>query len=47
VKAVVLHAYGDVSELRYEDADLPQVGAGDVRVRLHASSINPIDCPRF
>jgi NADPH:quinone reductase-like Zn-dependent oxidoreductase len=43
VKAVVLHAYGDVSELRYEDADLPQVGAGDVRVRLHASSINPID----
>jgi NADPH:quinone reductase-like Zn-dependent oxidoreductase len=43
VKAVVLHAYGDVSELRYEEADSPPVGAGEVRVRLHASSINPID----
>jgi NADPH:quinone reductase-like Zn-dependent oxidoreductase len=43
VKAVVLHAYGDVSELRYEDAEVPPVGAGEVRVRLHASSINPID----
>jgi NADPH:quinone reductase-like Zn-dependent oxidoreductase len=43
VKAVVLHAYGDVSELRYEKADSPPVGAGEVRVRLHASSINPID----
>ncbi len=43
MKAIVLHAYGDVSELRGEEADLPQVGAGEVRVRLHATSINPID----
>ncbi len=43
MKAVVLHAYGDVRELRYEDDDLPEVGAGEVRVRLHATSINPID----
>jgi NADPH:quinone reductase-like Zn-dependent oxidoreductase len=43
VKAVVLHAYGDVSELRYEEAEKPQVSEGEVRVRLHATSINPID----
>ena len=43
MKAVIVRAYGDVSELRYEDDDLPEVGAGEVRVRLHATSINPID----
>ena len=44
MKAVILHAYGDVSRLSYEnDEDLPPVGAGEVRVRLRATSINPID----
>jgi NADPH:quinone reductase-like Zn-dependent oxidoreductase len=43
VKAVVLHAYGDVTELKYEDAALPEPGEGEVRVRIHATSINPID----
>lgn len=44
MNAVILHAYGDVSQLSYEtDEDLPPVGAGEVRVRLRATSINPID----
>lgn len=43
MKAVVLHAYGDVSELRYEEDDLPEAGVGEVRVRLRATSINPVD----
>ncbi len=43
MKAVVLHAYGDVSELRYEEEDLPEPGAGEVRVRMRATSINPVD----
>ncbi len=43
MKAVIVRAYGDVSELKYEDDDLPEVGAGEVRVRLRATSINPID----
>ena len=43
MKAVVLHAYGDVSELSYEDDDLPEVGPGEVRVRMRATSINPVD----
>jgi NADPH:quinone reductase-like Zn-dependent oxidoreductase len=41
--AVVLHAYGDVSQLSYEEDDIPEPGAGELRVRLHATSINPID----
>ena len=43
MKAVILHAYGDASQLSYEDDDLPPVGSGEVRVRLRATSINPID----
>ncbi len=43
MKAVILHAYGDVSELSYEDDDIPDPGAGEVRVRMRATSINPVD----
>ncbi len=43
MKVVILRQYGDVNELSYEEDDLPAVGAGEVRVRLHATSINPID----
>ncbi len=44
MNAVILHAYGDVSQLSYEtDEDLPEIGAGEVRVRLRATSINPVD----
>jgi NADPH:quinone reductase-like Zn-dependent oxidoreductase len=43
MKAVVLHEYGDVSQLRYEEEDLPAVGEKEVRVRVRATSINPVD----
>ncbi len=44
MKAVILHNYGDASQLSFEtDEDLPEVGNGEVRVRLRATSINPID----
>jgi NADPH:quinone reductase-like Zn-dependent oxidoreductase len=43
MKAVVLHAYGDVDQLIYEEAELPPVGENEVRVRVRATSINPID----
>ncbi len=44
MKAVILHAYGDVKQLSLEDdEEIPAVGAGEVRVRVHATSINPID----
>lgn len=43
MKAVVLHAYGDASQLRYEDVAVPECGEGEVLVRVRATSINPID----
>ncbi len=43
MKAVILHAYGDPSQLKWEEDDLPEPGAGEVRVRLHATSLNPVD----
>ena len=43
MKAVVLHAYGDASQLRYEDVEVPECGADEVLVKVHATSINPID----
>ncbi len=43
MKAVVMHGYGDVTELKYEEDDLPEIGAGEVRVRMRATSINPVD----
>ena len=43
MKAVVLHAYGDVSQLSYEDAPAPVAAAGEVLVKTIAVSINPID----
>jgi NADPH:quinone reductase-like Zn-dependent oxidoreductase len=43
MKAIVLHAYGPASNLQYEDFPEPQPGPGEVLVRVHAVSINPID----
>ena len=43
MKAVILHGYGDVSQLSYEDAPIPVPATGEVLVRTIAVSINPID----
>ena len=43
MKAVLLHAYGGVDQLFYEEAPLPEPGAGELLVRTIAVSINPID----
>jgi len=43
MKAVLLHAYGDVSQLSYEDTPTPVAAAGEVLVKTIATSINPID----
>ncbi len=43
MKAVVMHAYGGLDQLRYEDAEMPPVGEDEVRVRVRATSVNPID----
>jgi NADPH:quinone reductase-like Zn-dependent oxidoreductase len=43
MKAVVLEEYGDVDKLQLEEIEEPEVGVGEVLVRVHATSINPVD----
>jgi NADPH:quinone reductase-like Zn-dependent oxidoreductase len=43
MRAVLLTDYGDVDKLELCEVPEPQVGAGDLKVRVVASSVNPID----
>jgi NADPH:quinone reductase-like Zn-dependent oxidoreductase len=43
VKAVRFHEFGGPDVLRYEDAEQPVPGAGQVRLRVAATTFNPFD----
>jgi NADPH:quinone reductase-like Zn-dependent oxidoreductase len=43
MKAVRVHEYGGPEVLKYEDAPRPQAGPGEVLIKVHASSVNPVD----
>jgi NADPH:quinone reductase-like Zn-dependent oxidoreductase len=43
MKAVLLHGYGGVDQLSYEDAPDPKPQAGEVLVKVAGTSVNPID----
>lgn len=43
MKAVRFHEYGGPEVLRYEDVEQPEPGTGQVRVRVAATSFNPVD----
>jgi len=43
MKAVRIHAYGGPEVLVYEDAPRPVPGAGEVLVKVYATSVNPVD----
>lgn len=43
MKAVVLHEFGGIDQLRYEDIPTPQPGPDEVLVQVAATSINPVD----
>ncbi len=43
MKAVLLKGYGDVDQLEYGDAEKPKPGAGEVLVKVVATSVNPVD----
>jgi NADPH:quinone reductase-like Zn-dependent oxidoreductase len=43
MKAVRFHEYGDPDVLRYEDVEQPVPGAGQVRIRVAATSFNSVD----
>jgi len=43
MKAVRFHAFGGPEVLVYEDAPIPELHGGEVRVRVHAVGLNPPD----
>src|SRR5256885_1849866 len=43
MKAVRFHEYGNPDVLRYEDVELPVPDAGQVRIRVAATSFNGVD----
>jgi NADPH:quinone reductase-like Zn-dependent oxidoreductase len=46
MKAIVVHQYGGPEVLKFEEYPDPVAGAGEVLVRVAASSVNPIDYKR-
>jgi NADPH:quinone reductase-like Zn-dependent oxidoreductase len=43
MKAVRIHNHGGPEVLQYEDAPHPQLGNGEVLIRVHAAGVNPAD----
>jgi len=43
MKAVRIHEYGASDVLTYENAPLPVPGEGEILVRVHATTVNPLD----
>lgn len=43
MKAVRLHAYGEIDQLRYEEVPTPEPGPDEVLIQVAATSLNPID----
>lgn len=43
MKAVRIHEFGGPETLRVEDLPMPKPGEGEVRIRVMAASVNPVD----
>ncbi len=43
MKAIVLKEFGGVENFAMEEWDVPETGPGDVRIKVSAASINPVD----
>lgn len=43
MKAIRRHEFGGPDVLRYEDAPIPELNSGEVRIRVHAVGLNPPD----
>lgn len=43
MKAIVLHNKGDTSQLKYEEAAMPEINDNEILVKLKAASVNRLD----
>ncbi len=43
MRAIVIEEFGGVEKLELENVDDPEVGVGEVLVRVRATSVNPVD----
>jgi NADPH:quinone reductase-like Zn-dependent oxidoreductase len=43
MKAILLHGYGSVDQLVYEEVPIPLAGPGEVLLKMASTSVNPID----
>ena len=43
MKAVRIHEFGGPEVLRYEDVPVPEPGQGEIRVKVIAAGVNPVD----
>lgn len=43
MKAIQIHKFGGADELKYEDAPKPIIKPNEVLIKIHATSINPVD----
>ena len=42
MKAIVIHEFGPADVLKYEDVPDPQPQAGEIRIRVHAATVNRV-----
>src|ERR1700691_1404938 len=42
MKAIVIHEYGPPEVLRYEDVRAPVPGPGEIRIKVHAATVNRV-----
>ena len=42
MKAIVIHQYGPPDVLQYQDVHDPTPGEGEIRIRVHAATVNRV-----
>jgi NADPH:quinone reductase-like Zn-dependent oxidoreductase len=45
MKAVIIRGYGGPDVIELADVPVPQPGTGQVRIRVHAAPVHPVDSP--